>query len=77
VRGDGAGIPNELAAPGEVELHEHVHGVRDIGAGLGPERGDSGSEAEVHVETGLKRPHEPMRTLFVNTQGLIFLFYML
>jgi hypothetical protein len=66
VRGDGVGVPDELAAPGEAELQEHVREVRDIGAGL--EHGDRGSEA-VHVETGLKRPHEhePMRALFVNT----------
>jgi hypothetical protein len=41
VRGDGAGIPDELAAPGEAELQEHMHEVRDIGAGPGPVRGDS------------------------------------
>jgi hypothetical protein len=66
VRGDDASVPDELAAPGEAELQEHVREVRDIGAGL--ERGDRGSEA-VHVEAGLKRPHEhePMRALFVNT----------
>jgi hypothetical protein len=34
VRGDGAGVPDELAVPGEAELQEHV---RDIGAS--PERG--------------------------------------
>ena len=70
MRGDGAGIPDELAAPSEARLQEHVHEVRDIGAGPGPERGDSGSEAEVHVEAGLKRPHEPMTTLFVNTWSI-------
>ena len=41
MRGDGAGIPDELAAPGEAELQEHMHEVRDIGAGPGPVRGDS------------------------------------
>jgi hypothetical protein len=61
---DGAGVRDELVAPGEAELQEHVC---DIGAG--PKRCDHGSEVGVHVEAGLKRPHEyePMRTLFVNT----------
>ena len=40
MRGNGAGIPDELAAPGEAELQEHMHEVRDIGAGPGPVRGD-------------------------------------
>jgi hypothetical protein len=67
VRGDGAGVSDKLAALDEAELQEHVREVCDID--VGPERGDSRSEADVHVETGLKRPHEhePMRTLFVNT----------
>jgi hypothetical protein len=61
------GVPDELAAPGEAKLLKHVCEVRDIGAG--PERGDRGSKAGVHVEAGLKIPHEHelMRTLFVNT----------
>jgi len=62
VRGDGAGVPDELAAAddeglagdvGEAELQEHVREVGDVGAG--PERGDRGGEAGVHVEAGLPR----------------------
>jgi hypothetical protein len=60
VRGDGAGVPDELAAPddeglagdvGEAELQEHVREVRHVGAG--PQRRDRGGEPGVHVEAGL------------------------
>ena len=60
VRGDGAGVPLELAAAddeglagdvGEAELEQDVREVPGVGAG--PERGDRGGEVGVHVEAGL------------------------
>jgi hypothetical protein len=62
-------LPHQ-ARQGEAKLLEHMREVRAIGAG--PERGDRGSEAGVHVETGLKIPHEHelMRILFGNTYSI-------
>lgn len=60
MRSDGSGVPDELAAAddeglagdvGEAELEQDVAQVRDVGEG--PERGDGGGEAGVHVEAGL------------------------